>query len=77
MRYSAVEQLRVCNNFTPISTSTDMMTPSIDDKEDALGPHEDEVGYVEKVNALANNLDCMFKKTRCEMAKNSARGPTT
>ena len=60
--YSAEEQLRICTGFTPISTSTDMMTSSIDDVEDTSGPSEDEVGYGEKVNALAINLDCMFKE---------------
>jgi hypothetical protein len=53
--------LRVCQGFTLISASTDMLTPSIDDPDDHAKPPEQHVGYEEKLDALAINLDCMFK----------------
>lgn len=70
-RYSPEEQRLINPRAIPVSPNTDTMTLSID--FDDAGPSseapEQEYGYHEKLEALALNLDCMYKLRRVKWMK--------
>jgi hypothetical protein len=68
LRFSAEEQLRCTESLTPISATTDMLTHSLDEPDESM-EQEHVVGYDEKLEALAINLDCMFKENNVRWLK--------